>query len=50
MIARHIPNNEVVLVAEAGHSSYGERPDYFNRKVLDFIRRQSRDRPAKNSR
>ena len=49
MIARHIPNNEVVIVAEAGHSSYWERPDFFNRTVLDFIRRHPGERPAKNS-
>jgi len=49
MIARHIPNNEVVIVAEAGHSSYWERPDLFNRTVLDFIRRHPCEQPAKNS-
>jgi pimeloyl-ACP methyl ester carboxylesterase len=39
MIARHVPDNEVVIVAEAGHSSYWERPEFFNRSVLDFIGR-----------
>jgi pimeloyl-ACP methyl ester carboxylesterase len=39
MIARHVPDNEVVIVAEAGHSSYWERPQFFNRSVLDFIGR-----------
>jgi pimeloyl-ACP methyl ester carboxylesterase len=39
MIARHIPNNEVVIVAESGHSPYWEQPDFFNRAVLDFIGR-----------
>lgn len=39
MIARHVPNNEMVVVAECGHSPYWERPDFFNRIVLDFLRR-----------
>jgi pimeloyl-ACP methyl ester carboxylesterase len=39
MIARHVPDNEMVIVAEAGHSSYWERPEFFNRTVLDFIGR-----------
>jgi len=39
MIARHVPDNEVVVAAECGHSIYWERPDFFNRTVLDFIGR-----------
>ncbi|HET8563075.1 MAG TPA: alpha/beta hydrolase [Candidatus Binatia bacterium] len=39
MIARHVPDNEVVIVAESGHSPYWERPEFFNRAVLDFIGR-----------
>jgi len=39
MIARHIPDNEIVIVAESGHSPYWEQPEYFNRTVIDFIRR-----------
>jgi pimeloyl-ACP methyl ester carboxylesterase len=42
MIARHVPDNEVVIVAECGHSPYWERPEFFNRTVLGFI-----GRPAK---
>ncbi|HEV8725167.1 MAG TPA: alpha/beta fold hydrolase [Candidatus Binatia bacterium] len=42
MIARHIPDNEVVIVAESGHSPYWEQPEYFNRTVIDFIRRRSK--------
>lgn len=42
MFASHIPNSEVVIVPEAGHSSYWERPDVFNAAVLDFIGRHSR--------
>lgn len=39
MIARHVSNNEVVIVPECGHSPYWETPEFFNRTVLDFIRR-----------
>jgi pimeloyl-ACP methyl ester carboxylesterase len=41
MIARHVPNNECVIIAESGHSPYWERPDFYNRTVLDFIGRHS---------
>jgi pimeloyl-ACP methyl ester carboxylesterase len=41
MIARHIPDNEVVIFSEAGHSPYWEQPEAFNRTVLDFIGRHS---------
>jgi pimeloyl-ACP methyl ester carboxylesterase len=37
MIARHIPDNEVVIVPECGHSPYWEQPEFFNRIVLGFI-------------
>jgi pimeloyl-ACP methyl ester carboxylesterase len=39
MIARHVPNNEVAIAAESGHSVYWERPEFFNRTVLEFIGR-----------
>ena len=39
LFAAHIKNAEVVTVPEAGHSAYWERPDIFNRAVLDFIRK-----------
>jgi len=42
MIARHIPDKELVIVAESGHSPYWEQPEFFNRAVLDFIGRHSR--------
>ncbi|HLQ91919.1 MAG TPA: alpha/beta hydrolase [Xanthobacteraceae bacterium] len=42
MLARHIPNSELVVVPEAGHSIYWERPDLFNSAVLDFIGRHSK--------
>jgi len=39
LIARHIPDSEVLVAPECGHSIYWERPDLFNRSVLDFIAR-----------
>ena len=33
MVAAQIPNSEVVIVREAGHSSYWEQPEEFNRAV-----------------
>src|SRR5262245_46203361 len=42
MLARRIPNSELVIVPEAGHSIYWERPDVFNSTVLDFIGRHSK--------
>jgi pimeloyl-ACP methyl ester carboxylesterase len=42
LFARHIPNNELVVVPEAGHSVYWEQPAVFNRAVLDFIGRNSK--------
>ena len=39
MIARHVPDNEVVIAPECGHSIYWEQPELFNRTVLGFIGR-----------
>lgn len=39
LIARHIPDNELLVMPECGHSIYWERPDLFNGAVLDFIGR-----------
>lgn len=41
MAARHIPNCEIGIVPECGHSVYWERPDVFNDTVLDFVSRQA---------
>ncbi len=41
-VAAQIPSAELVTVPESGHSSYWERPDVFNRAVLDFIGRHSK--------
>jgi pimeloyl-ACP methyl ester carboxylesterase len=37
LYASHIPNAEIMVVPEAGHSLYWERPDIFNRALLDFF-------------
>jgi pimeloyl-ACP methyl ester carboxylesterase len=42
MVAAQISDSEVVVVREAGHSSYWEQPEAFNRAVLDFLARHSR--------
>jgi pimeloyl-ACP methyl ester carboxylesterase len=39
MIARHVPDNELVIAPESGHSPYWECPEFYNRTVLDFIGR-----------
>lgn len=42
MIAAEIPNSRVAPLPEAGHSTYWEQPELFNRAVLDFIASQSK--------
>jgi pimeloyl-ACP methyl ester carboxylesterase len=42
MVAAQIPGSEVVFVPEAGHSSYWEQPEVFNRAVLDFLARHAK--------
>jgi pimeloyl-ACP methyl ester carboxylesterase len=37
MFAARIKGAEVVIVPEAGHSTYWEQPDMFNRAVLQFL-------------
>ncbi|HEY7392656.1 MAG TPA: alpha/beta hydrolase [Bryobacteraceae bacterium] len=39
LFAARIKGSETVVVPEAGHSSYWEQPDVFNKAVLDFIRK-----------
>ena len=39
MIASHIPDNELVVIPECGHSPYWELPEMFNAAVLAFIGR-----------
>src|SRR5712691_162906 len=37
MLAAEIPNSQLVVAPEAGHSVYWEQPDIFNQAVLDFV-------------
>ena len=39
MFGAHIRHADVVVVPEAGHSTYWEQPDAFNRAVLAFLRK-----------
>lgn len=39
LFAARIPGAATLLIREVGHSSYWEKPDIFNRAVLDFIRK-----------
>jgi len=42
MIAARIPNAELMVAPESGHSVYWEQPEMFNRAVLAFIARHGR--------
>jgi pimeloyl-ACP methyl ester carboxylesterase len=42
MVAAQIPGSEVVIVLDTGHAIYWERPEAFNRAVLDFIGRHAK--------
>jgi pimeloyl-ACP methyl ester carboxylesterase len=37
MVHRHVPGSRLVRVERAGHSTYFERPDVFNREVAAFL-------------
>ena len=37
LVAEQIPDSEVAIVPDTGHAIYWERPDVFNRTILDFI-------------
>jgi pimeloyl-ACP methyl ester carboxylesterase len=39
MVARKIPDCEIFIVPECGHSAYWERPDIFNAVVTEFLSR-----------
>ena len=39
MFTARIRNSQSVVIPEAGHSSYWEKPEIFNRTVLDFIKK-----------
>jgi pimeloyl-ACP methyl ester carboxylesterase len=40
LLARNIPDSELVVLPECGHSAYWEQPTLFNAAVLDFLRRR----------
>jgi len=35
----HMKHAETIVVPEAGHSTYWEQPEVFNRAVLSFVRK-----------
>jgi len=39
LFAAHFKNAESVIVPDAGHSTYWEEPEKFNRAVLDFLKK-----------
>lgn len=39
LFAKHIPNSELVVLPECGHSAYWEQPTLFNQAVLKFVAR-----------
>jgi pimeloyl-ACP methyl ester carboxylesterase len=38
--AKAIPDSELVVLSECGHSAYWERPDLFNAAIIDFLKRR----------
>jgi pimeloyl-ACP methyl ester carboxylesterase len=42
MLQSKIPNSELVVAPESGHSVYWEQPEIFNKAVLDFIGRHGK--------
>lgn len=42
LVASRIDGSESFLIPDCGHSGYWERPEIFNRVVLDFIKRHDR--------
>ncbi len=38
-VSARMKNSQSLIIPEAGHSAYWERPELFNRTVLDFIRK-----------
>jgi 3-oxoadipate enol-lactonase len=39
-ISALVPGSEVAVVQQAGHSAYFEKPEEFNQRVLDFLRKR----------
>jgi len=44
LMAERIPGSELAMVADAGHSAHWERPDEWNRIVLEFLGRHASTR------
>jgi pimeloyl-ACP methyl ester carboxylesterase len=42
-MAHRVPRAELVLVENASHAVFWERPEEFNRAVLDFLARRGRE-------
>jgi pimeloyl-ACP methyl ester carboxylesterase len=42
MVAQHIGGSEIVIAPEAGHSTYWEQPELFNRSVLGFLAKHAK--------
>ncbi|MCY1383703.1 hypothetical protein D9M69_718550 [compost metagenome] len=40
-LGQRLPGSEVVVVEEAAHSAYFEKPLEFNQTVFDFLRRRA---------
>lgn len=40
-VAALVPDSQCVVVPQAGHSAYFEKPEEFNRQVLDFLARRA---------
>jgi pimeloyl-ACP methyl ester carboxylesterase len=47
LLAERLPHAETLMIPEAGHSSYWEQPDIFNRAVLAFVQRADRQTRSK---
>lgn len=45
-VSERVPDCELAVVEAAGHSTYFEKPDAFNRRVLDFLARRARYEPG----
>ena len=39
LFAARIPNSQMIVASECGHSAYWEQPDIFNRTVLEFLKK-----------
>jgi pimeloyl-ACP methyl ester carboxylesterase len=42
MVAQHIAGSEIAIAPEAGHSTYWEQPEIFNRAVLGFLAKHTK--------